>query len=79
MSTQSEEDTKKPLTPQEKWILAAILGLLAVIAFGPLSFLFSNRLGNYVGVSTSKNGKPTGFGFTLHVVFFIVMIRVLMH
>jgi hypothetical protein len=78
MSTSLADVEKPPLTPREKWILAALLGLLAVVAFGPLSFVFSARLGQHIGVHTIRKGKPTSLGFTLHVVFFIVMVRVLM-
>jgi hypothetical protein len=78
MDTHAEELHKRPLTAREKWILAAIIGVVAIVFFAPLSFVLSQRVGSIVGIKTLRKSGPTCLGFTLHVVFFVVVFRALL-
>jgi hypothetical protein len=79
MDNAVEEPPKRPLSTREKWVLAALIGTIAIICFGPISFVLSQRVGSFVGVKMLRKDTPTGLGLTLHVVFFILIIRLLMH
>lgn len=78
MSAQETKVEQDELTSRQKWILSVILGVLAIVCFSPLSFDFSSRVGNVVGIRTSKNGRPSPLGWALHVAFFILLIRFFM-
>ena len=78
MSESQDVDKTKELSSREKWILSVLLGILAIICVAPLCFTFSNRIGFKIGAHTMKDGNPTSLGWTIHIVFFIIIVRLLM-
>lgn len=69
----------KDIDPTEKWLIAVLLGIVFLIVASPLVFSFSNAIFGYVGWNTVKeNGKPSSFGWVLHLAAFIIIVRVLM-
>jgi len=78
MSDVEEDEGNRILTTKEKWILAILLGILAIICFGPLSFAFSNRIGSRIGICTTSGSHYTSLGLALHLAVFIILVRVLM-
>ena len=67
------------INSKEKWVIAAIIGVIFVIIASPLVFQLSDTIFGFIGWNTLKlNGKPTPFGWVLHTVLFILIIRILM-
>ena len=69
----------KDINSNEKWLIAVLLGIVFIILASPLVFALTDGIFGYVGWNTVKaNGKPTSFGWTLHLIAFILIIRILM-
>lgn len=66
------------ITSRDKWIVAIILGFVFLILVSPLAFQTGNRMLSWVGMSYMRKGKPTGPGWILHCVLFIIFVRLLM-
>ena len=62
----------------DKLILACLLGLLFLVLASPFAFRFTNGLTTWCGISTLRGDSPNRFGWILHMVLFIVIIRLLM-
>ena len=74
-----EENDEDKLSNQEKWIIAVIIGVIFLIVSNPLVFRFSDIILGFVSLHTvGPDGKPTAFGWILHAVAFIIIIRILM-
>lgn len=65
-------------TSKEKWIIAILLGFVFLIISSYYAYNASNTLGSYIGVKTLSNGSPTKSGYLIHLLAFIVIIRLLL-
>ena len=75
------ENNTNEVTALEKWLIAAILGVVFLIIASPLVFKFTNSIFGYIGWHTIQPGtsqKPTLFGWILHAIVFIIIVRILM-
>lgn len=64
----------------DKWRVAIILGIIFVIMTAPIIFGFSNSIFRHAGLPTCDGkGRPTMFGWILHAVVFVLIVRLLMH
>lgn len=76
---EQDEAMMKDITSTEKWILAAILGLIFSILTTNTSFVISDGFLKYAGIRTvSASGHPTPIGWTVHLIVFVLLVRVLM-
>jgi hypothetical protein len=68
------------VSDKEGWIAALWIGVLFLICVHPLVFGVTNILGNVTTskLATYKEGSPTFFGFFLHTLVFVLLLRVLM-
>ena len=74
-----EDNDEKELDGNEKWLIAVLLGIVFLIVASPLVFRFSNSIFGYIGWNTTKpSGSPTPFGWIIHVIAFIIIVRLLM-
>ena len=75
----TEKVIYKDISSTEKWLIAVLLGVIFLIVASPLIFQFSDTIFGYVGWNTVRsNGKPTPFGWILHMLAFILIVRILM-
>ena len=68
----------KPYTSIDKWIVAAIGGLLFVVLSSPFLYDSINSLTTMINVHTSVNGQPTPIGLGVHTAIFTLVTRLLM-
>jgi hypothetical protein len=75
-----EETNSAPITSTDKWLIAVLLGVIFLIVAAPLMFRLSNSIFKYVGMNTvDSRGSPTPFGWIIHTIAFIILVRILMH
>jgi len=68
-----------PYTSKDKWIVAAMAGLLFLLVASPYLYSVVNSLTSSVGVPTSTSGgTPNLFGLLFHALIFTVVVRLLM-
>jgi hypothetical protein len=78
MADQEQKDICKEPSNLEKWILACILGFVFLIVASPYAFKFADKFLSMVGFGTMRGDSPTGGGWVLHMVIFILLVRLLM-
>lgn len=63
----------------EKWLIAILIGVIFLIISSPFIYRLSNSTLGYVGLrTTDKAGHPIVFGWVIHAVAFIIIIRLFM-
>lgn len=73
------ETCMKPYTNRDKWIVAVLFGILFFILASPYMFKLTNSLVSTVGLyTTNVGGLPSLFGLIVHMIIFILMVRLLM-
>ena len=83
MSNVSEETSEinacNELDSAEKWRIAILLGIIFLIVCAPLIFKMSNSILGIVGLQTlDAKGNPNMFGWVIHMIAFILIVRILM-
>ena len=64
---------------EQKWYISVLSGLLFLIINSPCLYNFTDDLFyTLFDLHTYKNGKPTRFGFLIHVIVFILVVRGMM-
>lgn len=62
----------------DKWIIAIILGFVFLIISSYQAYNVTNNFGSYIGIKTMKNGTPNKIGYLVHLLIFILFIRILL-
>jgi len=76
----SDDQTCVVVDGTQKWFIAVLLGLIFLIISAPLIYRLTNGILSKIRLNTTyKNGTPTPFGYVLHMIIFIVIVRILMH
>lgn len=79
-SNNQTDDNCVTVDSNEKWLIAVLLGIIFLIISAPLIFRLSNSITSKVGMHTTyKSGLPTPFGYIIHMIVFILIVRILMH
>ncbi|MFS8158623.1 MAG: hypothetical protein ACMG6E_00150 [Candidatus Roizmanbacteria bacterium] len=79
ISAKPRPEEQKEINNTEKWIIALLLGLIFFIVSHKLAFAISNSILSKIGLhTTNQRGNATGFGWTVHLIIFIALVRVLM-
>lgn len=64
----------------DKWIIAAIIGIIFILLASPFLFNLTNYVCRPLGVPTrNPQGKPTVAGLVIHGIIFVLIVRLLMH
>lgn len=63
------------LTNYKKWLYTLYTAVIVLLLFNPYAFLFVN---NIIGNVCDKSGCPTTMGFLLHILVFIIILRLSM-
>tara|TARA_R110001632_G_scaffold50169_6_gene125303 strand:- start:675 stop:896 length:222 start_codon:yes stop_codon:yes gene_type:complete len=71
-------EEEKIHTVTEKWIIAIILGFVFLIISSHYIYNASNGIGSFVGIKTVTNGSPNKIGYMLHLLAFILIVRLLL-
>lgn len=81
METANVEVRHLPMlvTNKDKWIIAIIIGLIFLLFAHRWFFAATNSLFAPLGLPTTNNNIPTLFGYVLHTLLFIIILRLLMH
>jgi len=74
------------LESTEKWVISAWSVLVVLLIFNPVTYYVTNYIFSLIGAPTLQNetenplefGAPTIFGFVLHLVVFLLLIRGMM-
>jgi hypothetical protein len=66
---------KEILEGQKKWMYSIYTGILLVILFNPLTFKLTHTIFCCI---MNKNRTPTIFGFILHLIVFVLILRWMM-
>jgi hypothetical protein len=75
------KDVEEETSPKniDKWRIAIIIGIIFIILTSPIIFGFSDNIFSKIRISTcDRKGRPTLFGWLLHAIIFIIIIRILM-
>ena len=73
-----KETTKHLPTYVEKWLYTLYTVLVLIAVFNPFTYKLTNRLLYPITGPIAKNGCPTWVGFSVHVVVFTLVVRLLM-
>ena len=66
-------------TSKQKWYISLWSLLFVIIIFNPITFKITNVLGKlHSSLATEIGGSPTAFGWVLHWVVFLLVIRAVM-
>ena len=71
-------EEEKIHTATEKWIIAIILGFVFLIISSHYIYNASNSVGTFIGVKTMTNNSPNKIGYLLHLLAFILIVRLLL-
>ncbi|MNK61471.1 hypothetical protein D3C87_806310 [compost metagenome] len=64
---------------ESSWKPLIIVGILAFIIFNPLAFSLTNAILSPLGLNTTDYyGRPTQIGLILHVLIFILILKLLL-
>lgn len=74
----AEDEAHKELESSEKWIIATLLGVIFVLLASPLMFRITDSVTRIFKLPTLQGSRPTSFGWILHVLLFILIVRLLM-
>lgn len=73
------------MTSSDKWAISAWSVLLVFLIFNPVTYYVTNYIFSLLGAPTIQNNAgplqfsaPTAFGFVLHLVVFLLLIRGMM-
>ena len=73
-----KSDLRVPVSPLEKWILACLLGGVFLFIASPFAFKFTNSAGSKVGLPTLRGESPNCLGWVVHLVIFIIVVRIML-
>jgi hypothetical protein len=77
------------LENSQKWVISAWSVLVVFLIFNPITYFITNYIFTFIGAPTTQNTEntengpfefraPTLFGFVLHMVVFLLLIRGMM-
>ena len=69
-----------PPTNKEKWIISIWSVLVYFLITNPFTYMITNILGsiNPILATVNKDGRPTIFGYVLHLLVFFFIVRLMM-
>jgi hypothetical protein len=64
----------------QKWLCVAVAGLIFLLVSAPFTYDFTDYVGTRINdnLHTNVNGKPTLGGLLLHLVVFMLLLRLSM-
>ena len=69
----------EPPTNQTKWLISLYSGILFLIIASPIAFKIVNYITSMVNLPVlDYEGKPNLFGYLLHTLVFILIVRLSM-
>jgi hypothetical protein len=63
------------LENSQKWKYSIYTGIVLVLLFNPYTFKITHKI---LGCVQTKSGLPTLLGYGLHLVIFVVILRLMM-
>ena len=71
-------DNEYNLTPQKKWCIAVLFGIVSFIVYNPLFFLITSGMSYSLGGMYLTYGYgPNAIGMLCHMLIYIILIRIL--
>lgn len=68
------------VTNFDKWLIAGVIGAIFFVLSLPFMYKLTNTITRVVKINTvSKAGVPTFVGLLIHVLVFVILVRLLMH
>lgn len=63
---------------QQKWIISIVAGLLFALVSLPFTYKLTNSVSQKIGFDTFEDGGATSYGIGVHVVIFILVLRLIL-
>lgn len=70
--------TCKCASNKDKWLISFYSALIFALIASPFMFKITGQLTNMVGLETSINGCPNAYGLVLHLIVFMLIVRLSM-
>ena len=64
---------------KDKWLISFYSALIFALIASPFMYKITGQLTNMVGIETSQDGCPNAYGLILHLIVFMLIVRLTMN